>query len=167
VIKTLINPRTLPAPSGYNHAVRAWPCGRMLFVAGQVGWTAEKKFVSRDVLGQFSQALANLQAALKAGGGRLDDIVQMRIYVTDMSGYKKQLKELGRVWREFFGGYYPAITVLEVKAFFEEAAKVEIECMAVLPLPHDPDDREVEAEELGASAHFGKAAQAAKKPAKK
>ena len=89
MIKTLINPPTLAQPRGYNHAVRAWPVGRLLFLSGQVGWTADEKFVSRDVLGQFSQALANLQIAVKAGGGRMDDIVQMRIFVTDMAGYKK------------------------------------------------------------------------------
>ena len=87
-----------------NHAIRAWPCGRMLLLSGQVGWTADERFVSKEILGQFSQALANLQSAMKAGGGRMDDIVQMRIYVTDMAAYKKQLKDLGKVWRQFFGG---------------------------------------------------------------
>ena len=146
MIKTLINPTTLPQPRGYNHAVRAWPCGRMLFLSGQIGWTSNEAFVSKEILGQFSQALANLQIAVKAGGGRMDDIVQMRIYVTDMSAYKRSLKDLGKVWREFFGGYYPAITLLEVKGLFDEKAKVEIEAMAVLPLPHDPDDMGVEGE---------------------
>lgn len=151
MIKTLINPPTLPQPRGYNHAIRVWPCGRMLFLSGQIGWTAEEKFVSKDILGQFAQALANLRQAMKTGGGRMDDIVQMRIYVTDLDGYKRQLKDLGKVWREFFGGYYPAITLVEVKRLFDEKARVEIECTAVLPLPRDPDDREVEAEELGVS----------------
>ena len=146
MIKTLINPPTLPRPRGYNHAVRAWPVGRILFLSGQIGWTADEKFVSKAVLGQFSQCLANLQIAVKAGGGRMDDIVNMRIYVSEMSEYRKESQNLGKVWREFFGGYYPAITLLEVKGFFDERAKVEIEAMAVLPLPRDPDDREVEME---------------------
>lgn len=168
MIKTLINPQNLPQPRGYNHAIRAWPCGRMLFLSGQIGWTADEKFVSKDILGQFSQALANLQSAVKAGGGRMDDIVQMRIYVTDMAAYKKQLKDLGKVWREFFGGYYPAITLMEVKGLFDEKAKVEIEAVAVLPLPRDPDDRQAEAEELGVNSPApGKSPPppAAKKPA--
>jgi enamine deaminase RidA (YjgF/YER057c/UK114 family) len=164
VIKTLVNPPTLPRPKGYNHAIRVWPCGRMLFIAGQVGWTSEEKFVSKDILGQFSQALANLQAAVKGGGGRMDDIVQMRIYVTDMEAYRKQLKDLGTVWREFFGGYYPAITLVGVNRLFDEKAKVEIECVAVLPLPRDPDDREVEAEELHHGSKPGGAKPAPAKP---
>ncbi|MHC4820793.1 MAG: RidA family protein [Planctomycetota bacterium] len=139
MLKTLINPRTLAQPAGYNHAIRVWPCGRMLFVSGQVGWTAEKKFVSKDTLGQFGQALANLQIAIKEGGGRMDDIVQMRIYVTDMKEYKHQLKDLGTVWKEYFGGYYPAMTLMEVKRLFDDKAKVEIECSAVLPPPEDED----------------------------
>jgi len=143
VIKTLINPPTLPRPRGYNHAVRAWPVGRILFLSGQIGWTADEKFVSKEVLGQFAQALANLQIAVKAGGGRMDDIVQMRIYVTDMAAYKREGKNLGKVWQEFFGGYYPAITLVEVKGLHDERAKVELEGVAVLPLPRDPDDREV------------------------
>jgi hypothetical protein len=93
--------------------------------------------------------MANLQIAVKAGGGRMDDIVQMRIYVTDLSAYKKQLKEIGKVWHKFLGGYYPAMTMVEVKQLFDEKAKVEIEAIAVLPLPRDPDDREIEAEDLG------------------
>ena len=133
MLKTLINPKNLPRPRGYNHAVRVWPCGRMLFIAGQVGWTAEEKFVSQDTLGQFGQSLANLRSAVEAGGGRLDDIVQMRIYVTDVAEYKQQLKQLGSVWREFFGGYYPAMTLVEVNGLFEPAAKVEIEATAVVP----------------------------------
>jgi enamine deaminase RidA (YjgF/YER057c/UK114 family) len=162
VIKTLINPQTLAQPSGYTHAVRAWPCGRMLFISGQVGWTGEKQFVSKDILGQFSQALANLQIACKAGGGRMDDIVQMRIYVTDMATYKKAAKNLGKVWREFFGGYYPSITLLEVKGLYDPGARVEIEAMAVLPLPHDPDDRQIDVE-MPESAKHPKPAAAPKK----
>ncbi len=166
MIKTLVNPQTLPQPRGYNHAIRVWPCGRMLFLSGQIGWTADEKFVSKEILGQFSQALANLQSAVKAGGGRMDDIVQMRIYVTDMAAYKRQLKDLGKVWREFFGGYYPAITLMEVKGLFDEKAKVEIEAVAVLPLPRDPDDREAEAEELGIhSAPQGKPSPLPPRPA--
>ena len=143
MIKTLINPTTLAQPRGYNHAVRAWPVGRILFLSGQVGWTSDEKFVSKDVLGQFSQALANLQIAVKAGGGRMDDIVQMRIYVTDMEGYKKAKAPLGKVWNEFFGGYYPAMSLVEVSRLYDENAKVEIEGIAVLPLPKDPDDKEI------------------------
>ena len=55
MIKTLINPQNLPQPRGYNHAVRAWPVGRMLVLSGQVGWTANEQFVSKELLGQFSQ----------------------------------------------------------------------------------------------------------------
>ena len=149
MIKTLINPPTLPRPRGYNHAVRAWPVGRILFLSGQIGWTVDERFVSKDVLGQFSQALANLQIAVKAGGGRMDDIVQMRIFVTDMDAYKRESQALGKVWREFFGGYYPAITLVGCDRLYDERAKVEIEAVAVLPLPRDPDDREVEVEMPG------------------
>ena len=160
MIKTLINPQTLAEPSGYTHAVRAWPCGRMLFISGQVGWTGEKQFVSKDILGQFSQALANLQIACKAGGGRMDDIVQMRIYVTDMAGYKKAAKSLGKVWREFFGGYYPSITLLEVKGLYDPGARVEIEAMAGPPLPHPPADRHIPTEMRESAKHPGAGAKA-------
>ena len=88
-------------------------------------------------LGQFGQALANLNIAIKEGGGRMDDIVQMRIYVTDMKEYKNQLKSLGTVWKEYFGGYYPAMTLMQVSRLFDDHAKIEIECTAVLPPPED------------------------------
>jgi enamine deaminase RidA (YjgF/YER057c/UK114 family) len=135
MLKTLINPENLPRPKGYSHALRMWPCGRMLFLSGQVGWTGEGRFVSSDVLGQFSQCLANLKTAAEAGGGRMDDIVQMRIYVTDVPEYKRQAKQLGAVWREFFGGYYPAMTLVGVDRLWEDEAKIEIEAVAVLPPP--------------------------------
>ncbi len=133
MIKTIINPKALVKPRGYSHAIRVWPCGRMLFLSGQVGWTQEGKFVSRDVLGQFSQALANLRAAVHEGGGRMDDVVQMRIYTTDVVGYQAQRERLGRVWREFFGGYYPAMTLVEVRRLYDADACIEIEAVAVLP----------------------------------
>lgn len=155
MLKTLINPNTLAQPQGYNHAVRVWPCGRMLWLAGQVGWTADQKFVSKDILGQFGQALANLRAAVVAGGGRMDDIVQMRIYVTDVAEYKRQLKSLGKVWREFFGGYYPAITLVGVTRLFEDKAKIEIEAVAVLPPPDEDDMRGVTPEEREQATALG------------
>ncbi len=166
MLKTLINPKNLARPAGFNHAVRVWPCGRMLWLSGQVGWTAEKQFVSKDILGQFGQALANLRAAVDASGGRMDDIVQMRIYVTDVQEYKRQLKQLGNVWKEFFGGYYPAVTLVEVAGLFEDKAKVEIDAVAVLPPPD-------EAKELGgnvakaAAADLGVPAKPTPAPIKK
>lgn len=65
-------------------------------------------------------------------GGELTDIVKMTIYITDKRAYKIALKELGAVYREYFGKYFPAMTLVEVKSLFEDEALVEIEAVAVL-----------------------------------
>ena len=130
--KTIVNPSTLAKPSGYAHGIAA--SGRLLFLAGQTGMDASGRIVAPgDLVAQFRQALANLQAVVDAAGGQISDVVKLTLFVTDKRAYRDQLKPLGEVYRAVFGRYYPAMTLVEVKSLFDDEAMIEVEGVAVLP----------------------------------
>jgi enamine deaminase RidA (YjgF/YER057c/UK114 family) len=130
----ILNPPALGPPHGFSHAVLVEEGARLLLVAGQTSRDREGRIRSPgDIVGQFDHALANVAAALAHAGTTVSQIARMRIYVTDVVRYRASLGPLGEVWRRHFGGYYPAITLVEVKGLFDESALVEIEVEAVLP----------------------------------
>lgn len=130
--KQIVNPTSLVKPSGYAHGV-VTQGGRLLFLAGQPALDAEGKIVAPgDIAGQFDQSFKNLKTVLEAAGGTMTDIVKLTIYVTDKSAYLSNLKPIGAVYRSYFGRYYPAMTLVEVKSLFDDAALVEIEGTAVI-----------------------------------
>jgi enamine deaminase RidA (YjgF/YER057c/UK114 family) len=126
-----ILPAGWPRPKGYANGVVAK--GRMLFVAGMIGWDAQGRFASDDFAQQARQALLNVADVLREAGGKAEDIVRMTWYVTDKREYLAASKEIGRAFREIIGCYDIAMTAVEVKALIEDRAKVEIEATAVLP----------------------------------
>ena len=126
-----VNPPGLAPPRGYSHGIEA--TGRLLFVAGQVGWNERSELVSERFADQFDQALANVLTVVTAAGGSPDSVVRLTIYVTDKSEYLAQQKAIGERYRGRMGRHYPAMTLVEVKALLEEGAKVEIEATGVLP----------------------------------
>jgi enamine deaminase RidA (YjgF/YER057c/UK114 family) len=125
-----INPPGWPMPKGYVNAVAAR--GELVFVAGQVGWTAEQRFEAKDLAGQVAQALRNTVEVLAAAGAGPRDIVRMTWYVTDKQEYLAQLGEIGRSYREIIGRHFVAMTLVEVAALLEDDAKIEIETTAVI-----------------------------------
>jgi enamine deaminase RidA (YjgF/YER057c/UK114 family) len=126
-----ILPQGWPRPKGYANGVVAQ--GRMLFIAGMIGWDAQGVFHSDDFAAQARQALANIAEVLKEAGGQPADIVRMTWYVTDKREYLAASPDIGRAFREIVGNYNVAMTAVEVKALIEDRAKVEIEATAVLP----------------------------------
>jgi enamine deaminase RidA (YjgF/YER057c/UK114 family) len=127
----VILPRGWPRPKGYANGVLAQ--GRMLFIAGMIGWDAEGQFHSDDFAAQARQALTNLAEVLREAGGVPENIVRMTWYVTDKREYLAAAKEIGQAFREVIGAYNAAMTAVEVKSLMEDRAKVEIEATAVLP----------------------------------
>ena len=124
-------PEGWPRPRGYANGVVAQ--GRMLFIAGMIGWDAQGVFHTDDFGGQARQALQNVADVLRAAGGTGDNIVRMTWYVTDKREYLAAAREVGQAFRETIGSYTIAMTAVEVKALIEDRAKVEIEATAMLP----------------------------------
>jgi enamine deaminase RidA (YjgF/YER057c/UK114 family) len=131
--KTLLNPASLAKPSGYTNGILTQG-GRLLFLAGQTGLDASGTIVSTvpNITPQFHQALSNLQAVVTEAGGQMTDIVKLTIYVTHKAVYQENLKELGAIHKSFFGKYYPAMALVEVKSLWNAEAMVEVEGIAVI-----------------------------------
>lgn len=126
-----LNPESLgPRPRGYSQGMIG--AGRVLFIAGQVGWDRPDHLVSDAFLAQFRQALANVHAVLEAAGGKPEDLGRVTIYVTDKHEYMECLRECGQAWRDILGKHYPAMSLVQVADLLEPGAKVEIEATAVL-----------------------------------
>lgn len=124
-------PRGWTRPRGYANGVAAR--GRMVFVAGMVGWDTDRSFRTDDLAGQVRQALLNIVAVLEEAGARSEHIVRMTWYVLDKREYVAAYPEIGRAFREIIGSYNAAMTAVQVAGLVEEGAKVEIEVTAVVP----------------------------------
>ena len=130
--KTIINPPNLAPPRGFNHGILT-SGGRLLFLAGQDGGDASGRIVAPgDLLGQFEQVLLNLRAVVEEAGGAMQDIVKLNVFVADRDAYRAQLKQLGQIFRDYFGDYYPAMALFEVSKFYQDDALVEMEGFAVI-----------------------------------
>ena len=118
----IINPRDLPEPVGYAHAVVA---GGAVYLGGQIGEGA-------TLVEQFDSAASRVVTALRAAGGKPDDLVSVVIYTTEIDEYRKALGELGDVWQTHFGRHYPAMALVGVASLLEPDAKVELMGVAVV-----------------------------------
>jgi enamine deaminase RidA (YjgF/YER057c/UK114 family) len=127
----ILQPPGWPRPRGYANGVAAQ--GRLVFVAGQIGWDATQTIVSDDIVQQVRQTLANTLAVLREAGAGPQHVTRMTWYVTDKREYLARARELGEAYRTLMGRHYPAMAVVEVSALMEDRAKVEIETTAVVP----------------------------------
>ena len=131
-----INPAELGAPKGYSHGMLAPAGGKLLFVAGQIGWVGrdgEQRLVSSELAPQFAQALENVLRVVREAGGLPEHVARLTLYVTDHQEYVREAKAVGAGYRALMGKHYPAMALVEVKALLEPGAKVEIEATAVVP----------------------------------
>ena len=124
-------PEGWPRPKGYSNGVVAE--GRMVFVAGQIGWTPHGVFPEGGFAAQFRQTLENTLAVLAEAGAGPEHIVRMTWYVVDRGEYLASLREIGATWRALIGPHYPAMAVVVVSGLVEDAARLEIETTAVVP----------------------------------
>jgi len=128
----LINPDALGAPSGYSHGLLVEGGGKLLFIAGQIAWDQNQKIVSDDFVEQFDKALANVITVVKAAGGEANNIARLVVYVTNKHEYLAQTKAVGERYRKHMGKHFPAMVLVQVAGLLDDAAKVEIEAMAVI-----------------------------------
>ncbi len=120
-----------PRPKGYANGISA--SGRLIATAGVVGWTAEERFETDDLAGQFRQVLLNTLAILAEDGAGPEHVVRMTWYVVDIDEYRLGLAGIGAAWKEVMGRNFPAMAVVEVGALVEPEARIEIETIAVVP----------------------------------
>ena len=128
--RQILQPPGWARPRGYANGVAA--TGRLVFVAGQIGWDAEQRFASDGFAAQVRQALANVVAVLACAGAKPKHLVRMTWYVTSRDEYNAALAEVGAAWRELIGRNFPAMSVVVVAGLLEPRAKVEIEATAVV-----------------------------------
>jgi enamine deaminase RidA (YjgF/YER057c/UK114 family) len=126
----VLQPPSWPRPRGYSNGMAA--SGRQVFVAGQVGWDAQGRFVS-GLAAQVRQALANVCAVLAQAGAGPEHVVRLTWYLTSRAEYQTGLAEIGAAYREVMGKHFPTMSVVQVVALMEAEAKVEIEATAVIP----------------------------------
>lgn len=128
----VLQPEGWMPPVGYANGVAA-EAGRVVFIAGQVGWDAQQRFHSEALAPQFEQALKNVLDVLAEAGGEPRHICRMTAYCCDKPGYLAARRELGAVWRKQMGTHYPAMSMIFVVELLDSPAKIELEATAVLP----------------------------------
>jgi 2-iminobutanoate/2-iminopropanoate deaminase len=117
----------LPEPmSHFTDAVRA---GGFLHLSGILGVDAEGRLVADDVVGQTRQVFENMRAVLAAGGCGFENVIKVTIFLTDAD----ERPLINPLRQEFFGSTRPASTLVEVPRLVLDGAKVEIECIALVP----------------------------------
>ena len=126
-----VHPEGWKPAKGYANGMVAE--GKLLFVGGQIGWTADQIFEEHGFIGQMSQALRNIVDVVEAAGGQASDITRLTWYVTDKAEYVAHQSQVGAAYRAVMGYHFPAMTMVVVAALVEDEAKVEIEATAVLP----------------------------------
>jgi len=129
----VLQPPGWPRPKGYSNGVSVPAGGRMVFLAGMVGWNAEETFESDNFADQVRQALTNIVVTLKEAGAGPEHIVRMTWFIGSRDEYNAQQAEIGAAYRAVIGRNFPPMAVIQVKGFVEDGAKLEIEATAVVP----------------------------------
>ena len=127
----ILQPPGWARPKGFSNGVSA--SGKLVFIAGQIGYTGQGIWEAKDFAGQFRQTLKNTLAVLAEAGGRPEHIVRMTWYVIDKQEYLGAIREVGSAYRELIGKHYPAMAVVQVSGLIENEARLEIETTAVVP----------------------------------
>lgn len=127
-----MNPQGLERPVGYAHVAKV-SGGKIVHVAGQAPFDEQGQVIGRgDFVAQFGQVMRNLRTAVEGAGGRPDQYAVLTIYLTDLQAYLNNKKPLGEAYREVFGKYFPAITLVEVKSLYNPDCLIEISGIAVI-----------------------------------
>jgi enamine deaminase RidA (YjgF/YER057c/UK114 family) len=125
-----LNPPTMPKPPGYTQVVEATTPGRIVYIAGQLGYDAAGK-QGADFRAQTTLVFENIKAAVESVGGHMDNIVKLNGYLTDI---RVQLPILREIRDKYVNtAAPPASTMLEIQKLAREGALIEIEAVAILP----------------------------------
>lgn len=127
---TAVHPAHWPQPRGYANGMKAK--GSLLVTGGLVGWNEAGEFPD-GLVAQTRQTLLNIVAVLEAGDARIEHLMRMTWYVTNIDNYRSSLREIGQAYRDVLGRHFPAMALVQVVSLVEPAALVEIEATAVIP----------------------------------
>ncbi|HET9211999.1 MAG TPA: RidA family protein [Thermoanaerobaculia bacterium] len=128
----ILQPEGWAKPSGYANGIATR--GRLVFVAGQIGWNPRTcQIETDDFAAQTELALRNVLAVLREAGAGPEHVTRMTWYITDKAAYLAARRDVGRAWREVMGHHYPAMAAVVVSALIEDRARIEIEATAVVP----------------------------------
>ena len=136
----ILQPDGWAAPIGYSNGIAADP-GRVVFIAGQVGWDAQQVFHSTELAPQFEQALTNLLTVLATAGGEPRHVCRITAYCTDKTAYLEARPALGRIWRDLMGRHFPAMSMIFVSDLLDAPGMIELEATAVIPDHGDGEAR--------------------------
>jgi enamine deaminase RidA (YjgF/YER057c/UK114 family) len=128
----VLQPPGWASPVGYANGIVA-DAGRIVFVAGQIGWNAQQVFERTDFVSQFDQALANVLEVLAQAGGKPEHVCRITAYCRDRAGYIAARPALGEVWRRRMGRHFPAMSMIFVADLLDHPAVIELEATAVVP----------------------------------
>jgi len=118
-----LHPAHWPRPKGYSNGVVA--NGRTIFVSGMIGWDAQGKWFLGISWDRSGRSYGISSRCCRKQTRSLKISLRMNWYVVDKKEYVDSYKQLGIVYREIFGGHYPAMTAVEVSSLIEDAARVE------------------------------------------
>jgi enamine deaminase RidA (YjgF/YER057c/UK114 family) len=127
----ILQPPAWARAKGFSNGIVA--SGRLVFIAGQVGWTGQGEWKEKSFAGQFRQTIQNILEVLEQAKGKPEHIVRLTWYVLDRDEYLASLKEVGAAYRELMGKHYPTMAVVQVSGLVERNARLEIEATAVIP----------------------------------
>jgi enamine deaminase RidA (YjgF/YER057c/UK114 family) len=127
----ILQPKGWASPQGYANGIAAR--GRLVFIAGQVGWDAGARMVGNDLVAQVEQALKNVVMVLAEAGAAPEHLTRMTWYITDKAAYVARRRDIGAAYRRVIGRHFPAMSLLVVAGLLEDDAQVEIEATAVIP----------------------------------
>jgi enamine deaminase RidA (YjgF/YER057c/UK114 family) len=128
----VLHPPGWAPPIGYANGI-AVDSGRLVFIAGQVGWDAQQRFHSDQIAPQFEQALRNVLDVLAQAGGQASHICRVTAYCCDKPAYLAARKEIGAIWRRLMGKHFPAMSMIFVADLLDSPGKIELEATAVVP----------------------------------
>ena len=128
----VLHPKGWKTPVGYANGISV-AAGRIVFIAGQVGWNADERFQSDELVPQFEQALKNILSILREAGGKPAHICRLTAFCIDKPAYLAGRRELGRIWKSLMGNHYPAMSMIFVADLLDTPAKIELEATAVIP----------------------------------
>jgi enamine deaminase RidA (YjgF/YER057c/UK114 family) len=124
------NPSTMPPTRGYTHVVETRSPSRTIYIAGQLGMTADGKFAGPDFTAQVTQCFENLKLALVAAGATFEHVVKVTAFFTDIANIHTYLEARNRYVNTKAP---PASTAIQISKLAHDGALFEIEAVAVVP----------------------------------